>query len=122
MQHRTELLHRLLESGLFADVTVTCNGRTWQLHRNILCSRSIWFEKALNGSFVVHKPADLESPHYQLADKAQEAETGVVEITNFEPEAMDWLITYIYTGSKSIRDSYYPSCEILSLMLFQSAR
>ncbi|OIW26251.1 POZ domain-containing protein [Coniochaeta ligniaria NRRL 30616] len=78
---------KLLESGLFADVTVTCKGRTWQLHKNILCSRSVWFEKALNGNFL-------------------EASTGVVDITNFEPEAMDWLITYIYTGV----------CDIAKLM------
>ncbi|KAH8903751.1 POZ domain-containing protein [Coniochaeta sp. PMI_546] len=70
---------KLLESGLFADVTVTCKDKTWQLHKNILCSRCVWFEKALNGNFV-------------------EALTGVVEITNFEPEATDWLIRYIYTG------------------------
>jgi hypothetical protein len=44
---------RLLESGLFSDVTVSCGERTWKLHRNILCSRSTWFEKALTGNFEV---------------------------------------------------------------------
>jgi hypothetical protein len=71
---------RLLRTGLFSDVTVKCGDRTWQLHKNILCSRSVWFEKALTGSF-------------------EEAKTGVVEIQNFAPEAIDWLVHYIYTGS-----------------------
>jgi hypothetical protein len=52
---------RLLRSGLFSDVTIKCGDRTWELHKNILCSRSEWFEKALTGKF-------------------KEAETGVVEI------------------------------------------
>ncbi|EAA27116.2 hypothetical protein GE21DRAFT_9561 [Neurospora crassa] len=70
---------KLLESGLFSDVVVKCGDRTWNLHKNILCSRSIWFEKALTGHF-------------------EEAKTGVVNIENFEPAAIDILIRYIYTG------------------------
>lgn len=73
---------RLLESGLFSDVAVKCKDRTWRLHKNILCSRSIWFEKALTGKF-------------------EESKTGVVEIRTFDPEAVDWVIHYIYTGSSS---------------------
>lgn len=72
---------RLLRTGLFSDVTVKCGDRTWSLHKNILCSRSVWFEKALTGSF-------------------EEAKTGVVEIRNFEPESVDWMVRYIYSGSK----------------------
>ncbi|KAK3503236.1 hypothetical protein B0T13DRAFT_394127 [Neurospora crassa] len=74
---------KLLESGLFSDVVVKCGDRTWNLHKNILCSRSIWFEKALTGHF-------------------EEAKTGVVNIENFEPSAIDILIRYIYTGSCDI--------------------
>ncbi|KAB5513159.1 BTB/POZ protein [Coniochaeta sp. 2T2.1] len=94
---------KLLESGLFADVTVTCKGKTWNLHKNILCSRSVWFEKALNGNFV-------------------EASTGVVDITNFEPEAVDLLITYIYTGVCGIskikpthKTQFLPCIEVFTI-------
>ncbi|KAK3320257.1 BTB/POZ protein [Cercophora scortea] len=69
----------LLESGLFSDVTVTCGSKTWNLHKNILCTRSSWFKKALTGNF-------------------EESKTGRVDIKNFEPEAVEWLIRYIYTG------------------------
>lgn len=72
-------LHRLLRSGLFSDVKVKCGDTTWQLHKNILCTRSQWFEKALTGSF-------------------EEAKTGVVEVENFAPKQIDWVLQYIYTG------------------------
>ncbi|KAL2268029.1 hypothetical protein VTJ83DRAFT_2875 [Remersonia thermophila] len=52
---------KLLRRGAFSDVTVKCGAKTWKLHRNILCTRSVWFEKALTGPF-------------------KEASTGVVEI------------------------------------------
>ncbi|KAK4441916.1 BTB/POZ protein [Podospora aff. communis PSN243] len=73
----------LLESGLFSDVTVTCGDKTWNLHKNILCSRSVWFEKALGGTY-------------------QEATTGHVEIRNFDTESVGWVIRYIYTGTCDI--------------------
>lgn len=60
-------------------MTVKCGDQTWNLHKNILCSRSVWFEKALTGHF-------------------EESKTGHVEIRNFEPIAIEWLVRYIYTG------------------------
>ncbi|KAK3690246.1 BTB/POZ protein [Podospora appendiculata] len=77
---------RLLDSGLFSDVMVTCGSKTWNLHKNILCTRSVWFKKALTGNF-------------------EESKTGRVTIENFEPEAIEWLVRYIYTGI----------CDILAL-------
>jgi len=92
----------LLESGNFSDVTVSCADKTWKLHKAILCSRSTWFEKALTGNFSVTTsklfPWHLCSNAY--INLPQEAKTGHVDIKNFEPEAIDWLINYIYTGSK----------------------
>lgn len=73
---------QLLQTGLFSDVKVTCKDRTWNLHKNILCSRSQWFDRALNGHFV-------------------ESKTGVVDITNFEPSEIDCLLAYVYTGRAS---------------------
>jgi hypothetical protein len=42
----------LLESGLFADATVTCGEKTWKVHKIILF-RCEWFKKAFSGNFDV---------------------------------------------------------------------
>ncbi|KAL7628534.1 hypothetical protein AAE478_000049 [Parahypoxylon ruwenzoriense] len=41
----------LLNSGWFSDVKVNCGGRSWELHRAIICPRSEYFNKASNGYF-----------------------------------------------------------------------
>lgn len=42
----------LLESGLFADATITCGDRIWKVHKSIIC-RCDWFKKAFTGDFEV---------------------------------------------------------------------
>ncbi|KAK4221137.1 BTB/POZ protein [Podospora fimiseda] len=75
---------KLFESGLFSDVTIKCGDREWKLHKNILCTRSTWFERALNGTYV-------------------EATTGIVNIQDFDPEAVNWVLRYLYSGKCDIR-------------------
>lgn len=43
----------LLQSGLFADGTVICQGRTWKVHRALMASRLKFFKAAFCGQFVV---------------------------------------------------------------------
>lgn len=43
----------LFESGHFSDIVVICGPRSWDLHKNVLYARSVWFEKAIAGSYVV---------------------------------------------------------------------
>ncbi|KAK4164670.1 BTB/POZ protein [Cladorrhinum sp. PSN259] len=75
---------QLFEKGDFSDVTVKCGDREWKLHRNILCTRSIWFNKCLNGRF-------------------QEAQTGIVNVQDFDPEALNWVLRFLYTEKCDIR-------------------
>lgn len=49
---------KLLETGNFADGTVSCKGRTWKVHRSLLASRLNFFKAAFYGSFAVRNSWD----------------------------------------------------------------
>ncbi|CAJ2504189.1 Uu.00g115830.m01.CDS01 [Anthostomella pinea] len=76
----------LLESGFFSDVVVKCKDREWKLHKIILYRRSEYFKKALTGGY-------------------SEARTGIIEIKEQEPEDVDQIIRYLYTGRRTIEPS-----------------
>ncbi|KAK7943490.1 uncharacterized protein PG986_012603 [Apiospora aurea] len=60
---------RLLKTGEYADLRVTCGDREWNLHRNILASRCDWFDKALGGNFKGETPlVDICIRLYDVAD------------------------------------------------------
>ncbi|RYO84170.1 hypothetical protein DL764_009371 [Monosporascus ibericus] len=40
----------LLKTGFFSDVKVVCDDKTWALHKNILCTRRVFFKKALKAT------------------------------------------------------------------------
>ncbi|KAI1641163.1 hypothetical protein F4809DRAFT_636933 [Biscogniauxia mediterranea] len=48
-----DISESLMTSGRFSDVKIICGTRTWMLHRVILTTRCLWFDKALNGEFKV---------------------------------------------------------------------
>lgn len=43
----------LLESGKFADAKIIANGKTYNVHKNVLCTRNKWFRRVLEGAFRV---------------------------------------------------------------------
>ncbi|KAI1110480.1 hypothetical protein F5Y14DRAFT_455014 [Nemania sp. NC0429] len=70
----------LMQSGEFSDVIVECGDRTWNLHRVVLAYRCEYFRKALEkGRF-------------------KEAEDGRIVIHDQDPDHVDWVIGYMYTG------------------------
>ncbi|KAK9419383.1 hypothetical protein SUNI508_07358 [Seiridium unicorne] len=88
----------LLESGNFSDAVVKCKDRSWKVHKAILCSRSKWFDKALNGKF-------------------EEAKTAILTITETSPEKIEWLLKYLYRGAGGAFSdgSYAAWTEVYSL-------
>lgn len=43
----------LLESGKYADAKIISHDKTYNVHKNVLCTRSKWFRKVLDGAFRV---------------------------------------------------------------------
>lgn len=47
--------HSLLSSGTFSNLTITCCGKTFEVHKVVLCTQSKVFRKLLDGNFKVGK-------------------------------------------------------------------
>lgn len=43
----------LLESGKYADAKIIAHDMTYNVHKNVLCTRSKWFRTVLDGAFRV---------------------------------------------------------------------
>ncbi|KAI0117457.1 POZ domain-containing protein [Daldinia grandis] len=80
----------LLKSGMFSDVSVKCGDRVWNLHKAIICPRCPYFSKAFNSPF-------------------QEATTGELILQEQDPDGVDHIIHFLYTGKvlHGIVDSHY---------------
>lgn len=59
----------LLHSGVFADATIECQGRTWKVHRAQLSSRSKFFKAAFTGGFEVRLSSKLLAESKSLTTK-----------------------------------------------------
>ncbi|KAF7502561.1 hypothetical protein GJ744_005500 [Endocarpon pusillum] len=69
---------QLLRTGAFADCTVTCKGRSWPAHRNVLSPRCDFFKCCFDGRFT-------------------EGQTRVIVMEDDDPVAVDGMLFYLYT-------------------------
>lgn len=92
----------LFEFGHFSDVRVECGSKSWNLHRNILYTRSVWFQKTLCGPMTVSS-ACIIIPYSAISSPlrpCQEATEQVVRIREQNPEAVEICLRYIYGGGE----------------------
>ena len=69
---------QLLRTGAFADCTVTCKGRSWPAHRNILSPRSEFFRCCFDGRF-------------------SEGQNRIIAMEDDDPVAVEAMLYYLYT-------------------------
>lgn len=95
---------KLLETGNFADTEIVCGDKTFKIHKAVVCTRSVWFEKALTGGFTAsptRQPSHLnETPELIIWSIDQEATTGKVKIEEQNPEVIGVILKYIYGGGE----------------------
>ncbi|KAL2870157.1 BTB/POZ domain-containing protein [Aspergillus lucknowensis] len=77
-----EVMKWLLKTGQYSDMTVTCQGFKFPVHRAILCSQSLFFRAAMDGNF-------------------KEAETKTIDFTKDDPETIERVLSYLYTRDYS---------------------
>ncbi|KAI9832043.1 MAG: hypothetical protein M1819_004587 [Sarea resinae] len=70
---------RSKETGQYSDLTIICGSRQFKVHRNIVCPQSKFFEVACNSGF-------------------KEASTGEILLPEDDPNEIEHLIAYLYTG------------------------
>lgn len=69
---------QLLRTGAFADCTITCKGRSWPAHRNILSPRCDFFKCCFDGRF-------------------SEGWTRVIAMQDDDPVAVQGMLYFLYT-------------------------
>ena len=74
-----EDLGAIFLNGKFSDFTVTCQGKEYKCHKNILAQRSSYFDAMLSHDMA-------------------ESQNNEVELKDLESDTADDLLTYIYTG------------------------
>lgn len=81
-------------------------------HGAILCTRSVWFKKALTGPFKVRRFSSdiIRYPENLLTMRHQESETRTVTLQEQQPCDIDCFLKFIYTGAVDLEKSYDVKC------------
>ncbi|KAH8634417.1 hypothetical protein IG631_09817 [Alternaria alternata] len=87
------MMKELLASGDYSDFTFTCGSDTYRVHKNIVCKRSGFFERA--GRFP--RPV------------GEEASEGKVDLPQDEPEIVRLLVQYLYENDYKV--DFDENCE-----------
>ena len=75
----TRNIGKLLQNDEFSDFKIICQGKILHVHRNILaCSSSVF--------------------HPMLTNDTMEKQTGQMIIEDMEPDTVEEMLNYIYTG------------------------
>ncbi|TID23401.1 Siderophore iron transporter [Venturia nashicola] len=78
-----EWLARLYRSGQYTDLTIICDGHTFNVHKSVICMQSSFFEKACKKNAFM------------------EGETGVVDLPGDDPAAVKAMLESFYLSSYS---------------------
>ncbi|KAJ5318321.1 hypothetical protein N7476_004741, partial [Penicillium atrosanguineum] len=60
------ILQRLLDSGRYSDLTISCGEKNFQVHRAIVCSQSSFFDAAVKGGFKEAYLSHVDLPDDEL--------------------------------------------------------
>ncbi|RDI78632.1 hypothetical protein Vi05172_g11352 [Venturia inaequalis] len=71
---------KCLQSGDYSDLTITCKGKEFKVHKFVLCTQSAFFARAVK------------------KDAFEEGQTGVISMNHDDPDAIEAVLRFLYTG------------------------
>nr|OQO29842.1 hypothetical protein B0A51_01999 [Rachicladosporium sp. CCFEE 5018] len=83
-------IHARLNDGRYSDLTIDTQGRSWKVHKVIVCTACGFFEKACDGNF-------------------KEAAEGVINLPDDDPDAVQVMLEFFYNGDFLDSDDYWYS-------------
>ena len=77
---QAQSIARFFASGVFSDLTITCQGQEWRVHKTQVCAHSEFFYKACTANF-------------------KEADEGVIKLDEDDPRVVQAMLHYMYHGN-----------------------
>ncbi|KAM0442732.1 hypothetical protein ACHAQK_003787 [Fusarium lateritium] len=72
-----------LAGNTLSDMTIKCQERVYYANRAVVCPKSSFFDRAMNGYFKVG---------------VTESTTGTIELPDDDPEILEYFLEFLYTG------------------------
>lgn len=102
--------------------------KVWHVHRWVICRQSPYFEKALEGAFMVSmtfEPLEIQNLWELLTDRwtSQESKTNTINLTGsqFLEEQVDGMLKYLYFDALDNRQKKDPIATFMVADYFQVA-
>lgn len=91
---------RLFDTAKYSDLTITCHGRVFKVHRAVINPQSTFLTAAIDGESKVNSSPVLHPYYIWYADfDSQEAATGKIDPPDDDPKIIAHLIRFFYTGA-----------------------
>lgn len=97
----------MLNSDEYSDLTISCQGQYFKVHKVIVCNQSAFFKNACKKDAfkvchdTVHHDADT-------ADFFQEGELGLIDLPDDDPTAVKAMIEFMYSAGYTTPSSVQP--------------
>ncbi|RGP81486.1 hypothetical protein FLONG3_355 [Fusarium longipes] len=84
--------YHLLRDGKYSDMTIVCRGREFKAHRAVVCTQSVWFERAFT-----------TPPKKRIVKR--------IELEGVDPDVFQRFLEFLYTGTYTL-ESETPSRDV----------